>query len=71
MPFQRCRAILINPSVNLGVAALERLLNSISWQHICFANCWFGGQPFAHTAFASFPVRLQLTARLAMVISLQ
>lgn len=68
---QCCRAILVSPSVNLRAAALERLLNLILQQHICFASCSFEGQPFAHTAFASFPACVPLTARRAVVISLQ
>lgn len=44
---------MISLSVNLRVAARERLLDVVLWQHICFANGCFEGQLFALTAFPS------------------
>lgn len=69
MSLQCCRAILISPSVNLRMESLERSLNIILWQHICFANCCFEGQPFACTAFASFPVCQAVHGYFLIVIS--
>lgn len=53
MPLWCCRAILISLSVSLRATAQERLLDIVLWQHICFAEGCFEGQPFALTAFPS------------------